>query len=36
MNIKGIIAASMSLFNKDLTLDVESTIQHALKIIKVR
>ncbi len=34
MNIKGIIAASMSLFNKDLTLDVESTIQHALKIIK--
>ena len=34
MNIKGIIAASMSLFNKDLTLDVDSTIQHALKIIK--
>ena len=31
--IKGIYAASMSLFNKDLSLNVEKTIGHAEKII---
>ena len=34
INIKGIIAASMSLFKKDLTLDIEFTIQHASKLIE--
>jgi len=32
--IKGIYAASMSLFNKDLSLNVEKTIAHAEKIIE--
>ena len=31
--IKGIYAASMSLFNKDLSLNIEKTIEHAEKII---
>ena len=31
--IKGIYAASMSLFNKDLSLNIEKTISHAEKII---
>ena len=31
--IKGIYAASMSLFNKDLSLNIEKTIGHAEKII---
>ena len=31
---KGIYAASMSVFNQDLSLDVESTIKHSEKIIK--
>jgi len=31
---KGIYAASLSVFNEDLTLDVDSTIKHAEKIIK--
>ena len=31
--IKGIYAASMSLFNKDLSLNIEETINHAEKII---
>ena len=31
--IKGIYAASMSLFNKDLSLNIEKTIMHAEKII---
>ena len=30
----GIYAASMSIFNKDLTLDIDSTIIHAEKLIK--
>ena len=30
---KGIYAASMSIFNKDLTLDIEFTIKHAEKLI---
>ena len=35
MNIKkGIYAASMSLFNKDLLLDVDSTIEHSERLIK--
>jgi len=35
MNIKkGIYAASMSLFNKDLSLDVDSTIEHSERLIK--
>ena len=34
MTIKGIIAASMSLFNEDLTLDIDSTIQHAEKLLQ--
>ena len=32
--IKGIYAASMSLFNKDLSLNIEKTIGHAEKIIE--
>jgi 4-hydroxy-tetrahydrodipicolinate synthase len=32
-NIKGIYAASMSLFNNDLSLNIEKTINHAEKII---
>ena len=31
--IKGIYAASMSLFNKDLSLNIEKTVSHAEKII---
>ena len=31
--IKGIYAASMSIFNKDLSLNIEKTIEHAEKII---
>jgi len=31
--IKGIYAASMSVFNKDLSLNIEKTIEHAEKII---
>jgi 4-hydroxy-tetrahydrodipicolinate synthase len=31
--IKGIYAASMSLFNKDLSLNIEKTIDHAEKVI---
>jgi len=31
---KGIYAASMSVFNQDLTLDIESTIKHSEKLIK--
>jgi len=31
---KGIYAASMSIFNQDLSLDVNSTIQHSEKLIK--
>ena len=31
--IKGIYAASMSLFNKDLSLNIEKTVNHAEKII---
>ena len=31
--IKGIYAASMSIFNKDLSLNIEKTISHAEKII---
>ena len=31
--IKGIFAASMSLFNKDLSLNIEKTVEHAEKII---
>jgi len=31
--IKGIYAASMSLFNKDLSLNIEKTVEHAKKII---
>ena len=34
MIIKGIFAASMSLFNKDLSLDIDSTIKHSEKLIK--
>ena len=30
---KGIYAASMSIFNKDLNLDIDSTIKHAEKLI---
>ena len=32
--IKGIYAASMSIFNKDLSLNIEKTIDHAEKIIE--
>ena len=31
--IKGIYAASMSIFNKDLSLNIEKTVGHAEKII---
>ena len=31
---KGIYAASMSIFNQDLSLDVDSTIQNSEKLIK--
>jgi len=31
--IKGIYAASMSVFNNDLSLNIEKTIKHAEKII---
>ena len=31
---KGIYAASMSIFNQDLSLDVESTIKHSERILK--
>ena len=31
--IKGIYAASMSVFNKDLSLNIAKTISHAEKII---
>lgn len=34
MKIKGIIAASMSLFNEDLSLSVDSTIQHSERLIE--
>ena len=32
--IKGIYAASMSIFNKNLSLNIEKTIGHAEKIIE--
>ena len=32
---KGIYAASMSIFNQDLSLDIDSTIKHSEKLIKV-
>ena len=35
MIIKGIFAASMSVFNEDLSLDIDSTIQHSEKIIEL-
>ncbi len=31
---KGIYAASMSIFNQDLLLDIDSTIKHAEKLIE--
>ena len=31
--IKGIFAASMSVFNEDLSLNIEKTVRHAEKII---
>jgi len=31
---KGIYAASMSIFNQDLSLDSESTIRHSERLIK--
>ena len=31
---KGVYAASMSIFNQDLSLDVDSTIKHSEKLIK--
>ena len=34
MKTNGIIAASMSLFNEDLSLNVESTIQHSERLIE--
>ena len=30
---KGIYAASMSIFNQDLSLDIESTIQHSESLL---
>ena len=33
-NIKGIYAASMSIFNSDLSLNIEKTVNHAEKIIE--
>ena len=32
-NIKGIYAASMSVFDEDLSLNIEKTVSHAEKII---
>ena len=34
MAIKGIYAASMSIFNEDLSLDIDSTIKHAERLVK--
>tara|TARA_B100000029_G_scaffold123879_1_gene117363 strand:+ start:3384 stop:4265 length:882 start_codon:yes stop_codon:yes gene_type:complete len=34
MKIKGIFAASMSVFSEDLSLDIDSTIKHSEKIIE--
>ena len=34
MIIKGIFAASMSILNEDLSLDIDSTIEHSEKLIK--
>ena len=34
MIIKGIFAASMSILNEDLSLDIDSTIKHSEKLIK--
>jgi len=34
MIIKGIFAASLSVFNQDLTLDINSTIKHSEKLIR--
>ena len=34
MAIKGIFAASMSIFNEDLSLDIDSTIKHAERLVK--
>ena len=31
---KGIYAASMSIFNQDLSLDIESTIRHSERLLK--
>ena len=31
---KGIYAASMSIFNQDLSLDIDSTIKHSEKLIQ--
>ena len=31
---KGVYAASMSIFNQDLSLDIESTIKHSERLIK--
>ena len=33
-NIKGIYAASMSVFNSDLSLNIEKTVNHAEKKIE--
>ena len=33
--IKGIYAASMSVFNSDLSLNIEKTVNHAEKIIDI-
>ena len=34
MTIRGIFAASMSVFNKNLTLDIDSTIRHSENLIE--
>ena len=34
--IKGIYAASMSVFNNDLSLNIEKTVNHAKKIIDIQ
>ena len=34
MAIKGIYAASMSIFNEDLSLDIDSTIKHSERLIE--
>jgi 4-hydroxy-tetrahydrodipicolinate synthase len=34
MNIKGIISASLSILNQDLSLDIDSTIKHSEKLIQ--